>query len=255
VLDSHYAALTIAYAAALAGWVLIDRRAPSLWPRGAPETFANAWVEFAIALAGAVGVIAVGQLWAHGIHLPEHGPLGPLLGAVDQVLIFAPMLLVVRIRRQPWTSAWLSRPRIVQRLGNGLALSVVAVTVYASVRAGAPAPWTLVGRVWRYGNLDIAAQVLLEDIAIAILFVRLAAAIGARWATVLVAVLFAVGHIPAMVAGGATWSELGGLLRDAALGAAAISVLQHSRDVLWFWCIHFSLDMMQFGRITGLAGG
>jgi hypothetical protein len=96
-------------------------------------------------------------------------------------------------------------------------------------------------------------QVFLEDLTIAILFVRLAGAVGTRWATVVVASLFAAGHVPVMVSQGATWLELAGLLRDAGLGAAVILVLQRSRDVVWFWCIHFALDMTQFSRVSGVS--
>jgi hypothetical protein len=95
-------------------------------------------------------------------------------------------------------------------------------------------------------------QVFLEDLTVAILYVRLAGAVGSRWATVVVACLFAAGHVPAMVSQGITWSEWSGLLRDAGLGMAVILLLQRSRDIVWFWCIHFSLDMTQFARVSGV---
>jgi hypothetical protein len=97
------------------------------------------------------------------------------------------------------------------------------------------------------------AQVGLEDLTIAILFVRLAQAAGRLGATLVVACLFAAGHIPAMLAQGASWLEVAGTLRDAGLGVAVILVLQRSRDVLWFWPLHYCLDMTQFARITGLG--
>jgi hypothetical protein len=43
---------------------------------------------------------------------------------------------------------------------------------------------------------------------------------------VVVACLFAAGHIPVMISTGFTWIEAAGLLRDAALGVAVILVLQ-----------------------------
>jgi hypothetical protein len=55
-----------------------------------------------------------------------------------------------------------------------------------------------------------------------------------------------------MAAEGATWTEVAGLVRDAGLGVAVILVLQRSRDVVWFWCIHFCLDMTQFTRVSGV---
>ena len=250
--EEHYAPLVVAYLIALGGWLLAARLLPSVWPAAPAARFDHPWTEVALALLGCLGVIAVGQLWARGIHLPERGALGPLFSAVDQALIFVPVLLAVVLRRQPRTTAWLPRARMATRLGVGLLLAAVAVTAYSLLRAGAVAPWTMLGRIWRYEHLDTMVQVFLEDVTIAILFVRLAAAIGSRWATVIVACLFAAGHIPAMLTQEAAWRELAGLLRDAALGVAVILVLQRSRDVLWFWCVHFCLDMTQFAAVSGV---
>lgn len=249
----HYPPLVVAYLVALGGWILASRFLSSVWPREAERFFFSfSWGEFGIALLGALGVLVMGQLWTRGIRLPDEGALGPVLGAINQALIFTPILLVPVLRRQPWTTAWLPRPRITIRLLVGLVLASLAVTVYSLLRDGAEEPWVLFGRIWRYENIDEMVQVFLEDLTIAILFVRLAGAIGARWATVTVACLFAAGHIPALVSQGATWSELAGLLRDAGTGVAVILVLQRSRDVVWFWCIHFCLDMTQFAVVSGV---
>jgi len=251
--QEHYPPLVLAYLVGLCGWLLVGRWLPAIWPRMPSHGFERPWTEFGFALLGAIGVIGVGQLWSSGIRLPEEGAIGPLLGSINQALIFAPLLLVVVIRRQPWSSAWLPRPRIASRLLVGLVLASLAVTMYSSLRGGADAPGVLLGRIWRYENVDIMTQVFLEDLTIAILFVRLAGAVGSRWATILVACLFAAGHVPAMVSQGASWSELAGLLRDAGLGVAVILVLQRSGDVVWFWCLHFCLDMTQFPRISGVG--
>ena len=249
--QQHYPALVTAYLAALGGWLLASRLLPSAWPRKPAERFEHPWREIGFALLGALGILAMGQLWSRGIRLPVEGALGPVLGAVNQVLIFAPILLVLVIRRQPLTSAWLPQARLATRLAVGIVLATVAITLYSVLREGADAPWILLGRIWRYDHLDEMTQVFLEDITIAVLFVRLAAAIGIRWATTLVALLFAAGHVPALMSEGATLTELASLLRDAGLGIAVILVLQRSGDVVWFWCIHFCLDMTQFSRISG----
>lgn len=250
--QEHYAPLVIAYLVALGGWLLASRVLPAIWPIEPAAKFERPWREFGIAVVAGIGVLAMGQLWSRGIRFPEQGALGPLLGSVNQVLIFAPILLVPVLRRQPWTSAWLPRARLGTRLLVGVLLAGFAVTAYSLLRDGADEPWLLLGRIWRYEHVDKMVQVLLEDLAIAIVFVRLAAAVGSRWATVVVACLFASGHIPAMMSQGATWFELAGLLRDAGLGVVVILVLQQSRDVVWFWCVHFCLDMTQFAAISGV---
>ena len=249
----HYPPLVIAYVAGLLGWLVAVRLLPQVWPQKPIEEFAHPWREFGIALVGAMGIVAMGQLWMRGIRLPERGTLGPVLGAINQVLIFTPILLVIVIRRHSWATAWLPRQRIAIRLLVGLVLSTVAVATYSLLRAEADPPWIMLGRIWRYEHLDEMVQVFLEDLTIAILFVRLAAALGNRWAIVIVALLFAAGHIPTMVSQGATLLQLGGLLRDAGLGVAAILVLKRSRDIVWFWFIHFCLDMTQFARVSGVG--
>lgn len=242
-----------AYLVGLSGWILANHLMPGVWPRDRTVSFGHPWREFAVALAGVVGTLAMGQLWSRGIRLPEEGALGPLFGALNQVLIFAPILLVLVIRRQPWASAWLPGGRIATRLLVGFVLASLAVVVYARLRDGANTPWTLLSRIWQYEHVDEMVQVFLEDLTIAILFVRLAAAIGTRWAVVLVACLFAAGHIPAMMSQGATWLEMSGLLRDAGLGVVVILILQRSRDVVWFWFIHACLDLTQFSSVSGVG--
>lgn len=250
----HYPPLVVAYLVGLAGWLLARRLAPGAWPREPkPPSFAHPWREFGLALLGAAGILVMGQLWLRGIRLPEGGAAGPVFGSINQAVIFAPILLVVALRGHPWSTAWLPRDRLATRLVAGIALATLAVTAYALLRAGADEPWVVLGRIPRYAHLDEMVQVFLEDLTIAIVFVRLAAAIGARWATVLVACLFAIGHVPALVSQGATWTELFGLLRDAGLGVAVIVVLQRSRDIVWFWCLHFALDMTQFARVSGVG--
>lgn len=252
--NQHYPALFIAYLVGLGGWLVANRLMPHVWPREPVERFVHPWKELGIALVGAAGILAMGQLWSRGIRLPEQDTLGPVAGAINQALIFAPIVLVVILRRQSWATAWLPRRRIVARLLVGFGLAVLAVNAYSLLRAGSDRPWVLLSRIWRYEHFDEMAQVFLEDLTIAILFVRLAAAVGSRWASVIVACLFAAGHIPAMLSqGGATWLELAGLLRDAGLGVAVMLVLQRSRDVVWFWFLHFCLDMTQFARISGVG--
>ncbi len=195
----------------------------------------------------------MGQLWSSGVRLPEKGALGPLLASINQLLIFTPILMVLVIRKQPWTSAWFPIARIPTRLLVGLVLSSLAVGAYSLLRVGSDTPWILLSRIWRYDNIDKMVQVLLEDLTIAILFVRLAGAIANRWATVIVACLFAAGHIPAMTSQGVILPEFAGLIRDVGLGVVVILVVQRSRDIVWFWCIHFCLDMTQFAKISGIG--
>jgi hypothetical protein len=142
-------------------------------------------------------------------------------------------------------TAWIRRDRVWLRLVLGIVLSSIAIGVFTTLHGTVAWPQALIA-VYRPGSAHIAMQVLLEDIAIAILAVRLAAAMGSGRAAALAGLLFAAAHIPTMFAQGATAAELLPLLRDAALGTAVIAMGLRAADVWVLWPIHFAMDMMQF---------
>jgi hypothetical protein len=197
-----------------------------------------------------LGVLAIGQLYVRHWLLPPGGPVAPLIEAANQVLIFSPILAVPLLRRHGLRTAWLPLDRPWARLPVGLVLAALAILAFTLVRPGSDSWLQVYPRVYELANVGIMVQVLCEDIAIAILFVRLRAALGLRGTVFLVASSFAAAHIPAMVASGASLGDLGRLVLDAGLGVVVLSILQRSADVWWFWCVHYALDMMQFCTVT-----
>jgi hypothetical protein len=259
-MTAHYLALFASYAAAIGAWWLVsstlDRagHAPPSWRANDVIAIDRPWREVAIALVGAIGVIAMGQAWSRGWLLPARGSLAPLLDALDQVLIFAPLLVLPLVRRQGSRSMLVPKERVLTRLAVGVALACVALCAYAVVRDASRGPLALAARIARFENAGIAMQVLCEDVAIGILLYRLAAAVGHRRAAFAVAALFAVGHVPAIVSRGGDSGEIARLGLDFALSAMTVGTVLRSGDVLWFWPVHFALDMTQFARVTGISG-
>ena len=247
---AHHYALLAGYAAAVAGWLTVAPLFPALWPRRDAIPFPSPRREVAWACLGVVGVLAIGQLYVRHWLLPPGGPLAPLIEAGNQLLIFSPILVVPLLRRHGPHTAWLPRDCIGARLLIGLALAALAVLAFTLVRQGSDTWLEVYPRVYQPKNVGLAVQVLCEDLAIAILFVRLRAAIGLRSTIILVAVLFAAAHIPSMVATGATAGELARLVLDAGLGVIVLFIAQRSADVYWLWCVHFAMDMMQFYAVT-----
>ena len=191
-------------------------------------------------------VVVIGMLYSRGWLLPATARHRPSLDAVNQLLIYAPFLLLLGFRRQASETAWLPRRNILWRVATGLALALLSLMAYAAARPGANHWRVLVSHVYQPAHVSYFVQVLLEDIGIAILFVRFQQALGLRSALLLVAALFAAAHIPGLLAHGATPRDLVPLLADVGLGVLALSVLYRLRDVLWFWMVHFALDMTQF---------
>jgi hypothetical protein len=185
--------------------------------------------------------------------LPVHGTVGQPLEAVNQLLIFSPLLALPFIRKQGTASMWLPMNRVWQRVLVGLILSLIAMLAFVNLRAGAGKWMDVILDVYHPKNLGNLVQVLCEDIAIAIVFVRMRAAIGLLWSILVVGVLFAAAHIPAMLSTGANLDDILNLAMDAGLGIVVLYFLQRGADVWWFWLVHFSMDMMQFYAVPGVT--
>lgn len=246
MLLGHHTALLLSYGAALVGALGVSRLLPRLWPAEEPDRLARPGREVAWALAATVAVLLIGVLYSRGWLLPATSRHRPMLDAVNQLLIYTPFPLLLVLRRQSSNTAWLPTRGIVVRVGVGLVLALLSLVVYAAVRPGLTEWLALIRHVYQPGHISFLTQVLLEDISIAILFVRVQQALGLTRALLLVAILFAAAHIPGLLASGAAINELAPLLGDVALGVLGLSVLHRLRDVWWFWMVHFALDMTQF---------
>jgi hypothetical protein len=247
---SHHQSLLAAYATALLGWLVVARFLPGLWPRRQPHAPERPWLELALALLAALAVVAVGQLYVRRWLLPMAGPFRVALDAVNQVLIFSPVLALLEVRRVPPRDVWLPPDRVWARLLVGCGLALLAALVFTAVRDGSAPLWTVVPRVCHPKNASLLVQVFLEDLTTALLFLRVRAALGGPVAILLVPALFAAGHVPTLWAEGAPPHQLALLLLDAGLGLLAVGVLQRSADIWWFWCVHFAMDMMQFYAVS-----
>jgi hypothetical protein len=239
-------ALAAAYASALVAWWLLARRWPSWWSPVTTVRIERPWREILWTVLAIAGVIGIGQLYMRGFLFDASGARHALLESVNQLLIFSPMLALLWVRRLGWQSAWIRTDRVLLRCTIGLGLALLAIAVFTFGASGAR-PWiAVVPAVFRVENVPHAVQVLLEDVAIAMLVVRLGAALGRRTTLIAVAALFAAGHVPAMLVDGASAAELFGLIRDFLLGLGIIGVAWRSSDVWWLWPVHFAMDMLQF---------
>jgi hypothetical protein len=249
--SSYYFALTGGYTIGLLGWWLIHRWKPQLWNSDPEYNFLHPWWDTLWAFLAALTTIAIGQLYSGGTLLPKGSIVNSeLTEALNQIIIFLPFILLLIMRRQPSTTAWLSSRHLATRLAIGLILGITAICVFVLIRRPSASLGTILGNVYHPKNAGYATQILLEDIAIAVVFVRFRSAVGAKWFLIVliaVAFLFSASHYPAKLSEGLSFmTATRDVLIDGALVSAVIYVLQRSRDIVWFWFIHFAMDMMQF---------
>ena len=115
MIGSQYFAVLAGYGTALIGWLLLWRTMPGLWaPTSPPFAPQHPWREVGWALLAAAAVLGIGWLWGADWLLPRTG----LSEAVNQVIIYSPFLLLLAIKRQPLSSAWLPMRRVWLRIRN-----------------------------------------------------------------------------------------------------------------------------------------
>ncbi len=249
--SSYYQALCSGYAVALLGWWLINLCYPKIWRSFTETRFDHPWRETLWAFLAALATVGIGILYSRHLLLPELGTTkSPLVSALNQVIIFSPFIALLLIRRQPPASAWLPAGNIPLRLGAGVVLALAALLTFYLVRRPPLGLNAVMSGVYQPKNFAFATQVFLEDFALAIFFVRLRAALGAKRflvSAVIVAFLFSAAHYPAKLSGGESFiAATRDVILDGLLVSTVIYFLQRSRDFLWFWCVHFTMDMLQF---------
>ena len=250
---THHVGLLVAYLGALLAWLVFRSRTGQLWRPLPDPVFVSPWREVAWALLAVAAVTGIGILYSNGWLLPATSRHRPALDAVNQLLIYCPILLLLVLRRQGLDTAWVPTQHVLSRVGVGVVLAILGLLLYALVRTGLEAWPELVAHTYQPRHVSYLVQVLLEDVGIAVLFVRFRAALGLRATLLVVAALFAAAHIPGLLENGATPRDFAALLGDTGLGVLALAVLHRSRDVWWFWMVHFALDMTQFFQASAAA--
>ena len=243
-MDAHYIALIPAYGSVAGLWFLIYRTVRKPWDKESSISFQKPWLEFIYALLAIMAILGIGQLYTRGMLIPDHD--NTYIDALNQILIFSPTLILIAIRKQPAQTIWLPTSNIPLRIIWGLVLAFISLIIYWLIRKDAAGLVSIMTNTFHPKNISQFVQVFMEDITIALVFVRLSEWIGRKWTIGIVAVLFSAAHIPALMSNGATTSELLTLVIDAAIGIIILSAVSKSRDIWWFVLVHFALDMSQY---------
>ncbi|MCB0496180.1 MAG: hypothetical protein KDC79_08590 [Cyclobacteriaceae bacterium] len=247
---SYYQILAISYISVLVIWWMLLYRFPGNLMGTKNHLIKRPWAQSGLIILAALFTILIGKLYTAGYLLPkfEIGQIHVSEG-INQLLIYAPFPLFVFFSRQSFSSVWLTPKNWYVRLSIGFALSLLAISIF-TVLEGQSITISLLGDLFHLKNLDFGVQIFMEDFAIALLLSRLVAALGKKYFIValsIVAVLFALSHIPYNLQQGEPLQTI--ILDrtfDASLTFIIAYLLYYSKDFLWFFPIHYAMDMMQF---------
>ncbi|MBN2777387.1 MAG: hypothetical protein JXR36_07080 [Bacteroidales bacterium] len=243
-MTAHYIALIPAYATAAGLWFLISRFLKTLWNNEVTTESKKPWLEFVYAIIAVIMILGIGQLYIRAMLIPNMG--NNYIDAINQFLIFSPTILLITIRKQSIETIWLPKSKILLRIAIGLVIALCSLFIYWIIRRNAAGYVSILSDTYNPKNISHLVQVFMEDITIALVFVRLSAWIGRKWTIGLVALLFATGHIPSLISSGASTVELSSLFIDTFIAIVILSAVSKSKDVWWFFMVHFALDMSQY---------
>ena len=247
---TYYNVLAPSYLVSIAVWLFLSRKFPDTflvkdvriikWPR----------LQICALLLCSIAVIFIGRAYTND-YLVSDFTIGSLqIGeSINQVLIYSPFPLFLILSKQSLSSGWLPTSKIAERFAAGMCLSLVSLIIFVVLSSKKPIS-NVIYNVFHIQNTHHLVQVFLEDFSIALLLSRLSSALKPKYfvaAIITVSILFTSGHLPNNLETGVPILDiLTGLTMDAILVLVVGIALYKSRDFLWFFPIHFAMDMMQF---------
>ncbi len=246
--------IVAAYAVACGGWMLAQRFFPGWWPRRPDLSTGRKWLDLALVFVAVVAVLGIGELWRRGWLLPEPaGWLGAVAWNANNLIIYAPIALMLAARRQPGETIYLSARGLPIKIIAGLVLGAAAVTVYLLLRGDLESIVQVAGDSVHGRNLRNFLPVFLEGVALAFAFVRIRWAFGLWPALFLPAILFAAAHIPRQIESGLGAVEMTAYFATTtAVAAGVLYALERSADVVWLGVVHYLMDVA-IGAFAGSA--
>lgn len=237
--------VVVAWAAVFVGLEVAHRFRPLVWPGPDTQSPPQPRREVVVAVLVAIAILGLGQLWSGGIiRWHWQGEWDLLAYALAQAIIWSPLPLALWIRRQSAASAWTSAHALPTRLVVGAVLGAIAVTAFLALR-GELGRWPEIAHAAvTPHSLAHALPVYMEGVGLAFLWVRLRWAFGRTTASILPALLFAIGHLPRDIQDGTPIPEMLAFFAfNTAFVAALLALLARYRDVVALGVAHYLMDL------------
>lgn len=240
-----YVPLIVAYLVACGGWLAGFRLTRGWWPPRRPLETDEKWLDLAMVAAAGAMIFGLGWVYRQGWLAPQpDGWAGDLMWQVNNLIIYAPILLVLAHRRQSLRTVFFRPAGFPVKLAAGLVLGTLSVAVFVLLR-GQPGrlPLIAVASV-QPANMRNFLPVFLEGVALAFAYVRLRWAFGMWPALIAPSLLFAAAHIPRQLDSGLPASEMVTyFIVTSVVAFAVLFTLDRSRDVIWLGIVHYLMDI------------
>ena len=238
--------LTLAYASMCGLWFLINAKT-KWWPLDSIRQSDKPWLDFSLALIGAVAILGIGQLYSAGLLIPNSGnsTTDGIIWIVNNFIIYSPIAIILYVRKQKSNTIFISADKVYLKLLFGLVAAFVGVTLFLLLRGELDRLQATLKSAVQFKSLSYFPAIFFENIALAFLFVRLKWAVGTKWAIIIPAILFALAHVPGSIAEGDPWSHiLTFFFLTGSLTTFILYTAYRSRDIIWLGIVHYMMDIV-----------
>jgi len=237
--------ISAAYVGVCLIWLAVRRVRPTSWPDEADVRFDRRWLDFALVLVVAAGVIGLGRAYDAGWLIPRgSGDWSYLTYDLNALIWYSPMFLVLALRRQSTATMLLTARGLPVKLGWGFVLALVGLAIYLGLRGELGRYGAVLGEAITLHALAHFVPVFLEAAAVAFAFLRLRAVLGTAPALLVPCVLFAAAHIPRSIEAGEGAGEIAAFFAlNTLLPFAIFWTVLRSKDIVWIGIVHYLLDV------------
>lgn len=242
-LRAYFGPLVLAYLSACLAWVLATRLRPKLWPPAPGLSTDRQWLDLALAAAATLCIWGLNQ--AHrGGHLLHAGgsAIAPLAIALNQIIIFSPIVVVLAVRGQGPATVFLQPTNLPVKLISGMVLGFLASAMYLWMTGRLnELPTSLLAAV-SPRSLQQGLQVFFQFVAAAFLFVRVRWSFGLAAALLVPSLLYAVVQMPRQFEAHLPVAEIAiYFVLNTLVPATILYVVQLSGDIIWFAIVSYLL--------------
>lgn len=239
---SLYLGLVTAYgAAAVLIWMVALLR-PEAIPAARDHMPQNKILQLCLFLLAIAGAAVLQVMESRGWLLPTDDVLAT---ALNQLLIFLPMLIYLVAQRSP-AAAMVPSNGLLKSLAVGVLLTLTALAAYLSARDALGTLPDLVGRILSVSQVERFMRVLMLDLTVATLMALLAGKWSRRTALVTLALLVLAAHVGAAYHAGFGIDAVWGVLLGSAAGFGLMAAIVYTRNIVWFLPLHGVLGVLLF---------
>lgn len=239
---SHYLGIVTAYAAAgVLVWL-----AALLYPQSIPAAREHLpkqrTLQLGLFLVAMAGTAVLYWVEGRGLLLPTEDPLS---AALNQLLIFLPLLIYLIAQRTP-AAAFVPINGLVLSLAGGVALALVALAAYFAARGNWESlPYTT-SRLFAADQADRYVQVLLFDLMLGALMALLSQGWSRKVALTVLGIIIFAAHVAAAMHTGYGVEAIGAVLLGTAVAFGVLSAIVYTRNVAWFLPFHGLVGVLLF---------